>query len=129
MNAEEIPARLKAKDDSFAELFREAKLTANITHRKIGEHCKKSISYLSDIEHGRKPAPALDVVLKIEEVLFITDGRLTAAAVRERIDYSSLINNAIKTRPAIIELLKNLDKFSDDAIKTFCEIELEGESF
>ena len=121
---EDLPERLKAQDDSFAELFREAKLRAEVTHRTIGTHVGKSISYLSDIEHKRKGAPSLDVVMKIEEVLFITDGRLVEAAKRERIDWSSVVNNAVKTRPLVISLLQNLDKIADEDLKEFLEVVL-----
>jgi transcriptional regulator with XRE-family HTH domain len=122
---EELPEHLKAKDDSFAELFKEARLRAEITYRQIGAHCGKTIGYLCDVEKKRRGAPSLDVAMKIEECLFITDGRLVEAAKRERIDYSSLINNSIKARPAVINLLQNLDLISDEDLKSFTETALD----
>lgn len=88
-----LPDRLKARDNSFAELFREAKLKREITHRAIGAYCNKSIGYLCDIEHKRRRAPDLETVRKIEEILQVADGRLVEAATRERaeIDVAALI--------------------------------------
>lgn len=68
----------------FADLFREAKRKKEITFREISKYTGLSISYLCDIEHRRRCAPSLEIVRKIEEVLWIDDGRLVKAASEER---------------------------------------------
>jgi post-segregation antitoxin (ccd killing protein) len=70
---------------------------------------------------NRKKAPPLELAMRIEEALFITDGRLVEAARRERIDYSALVNDAIARRPEVARLLQNLDQISDEDISTFTQ--------
>jgi len=125
--SKQLPERLKAKDDSFAELFREARLEAGITFRVIAAHCGKTISYLSDVEHRRKHAPRLPIVAKIEECLGVTDGRLTAAARLERLEFAPIIRRAVRARPAVAELLENLDRISEKDLQSFLEVVLDKE--
>lgn len=73
----------KNKKD-FADLFRETKIGREITFREIASRCCLSISYLSDIAARRKPAPNLEIVAKIEQILGIKNGALVEAARRER---------------------------------------------
>jgi transcriptional regulator with XRE-family HTH domain len=96
-----------AKDQSFAELFREARIEKEITLRKISERVGLSIGYLSDIEHKRRNPPAKEIVKMIEEVLGITDGRLSKAALEE---YSRTPRGAMETEIASLrERVKELE--------------------
>lgn len=92
----------RAKDESFAELFREAKISKNTTFREIAKHAGVSISYLCDVQARRKGAPNLDIVQKIEESLQITDGSLARAASVERhktlLDVLKLENERLKNK-------------------------------
>jgi len=55
-----------------------------VTLRELSEKIGKSIGYLSDIEHGRKRPPDLEMVNKIEIFLSVEDGELLLIANRER---------------------------------------------
>lgn len=94
-----------AKDNSFAELFREQRIRKEITFREIAAAIGLSIGYLNDIEKKRRNPPDAQTVKKIEEILEITDGRLSKAALEE---YSRTARGAMELR------IKELE----DAIKT-----------
>ena len=84
---------------TFGRLFREVRLSKRFTLKDVAIGVKKSIAYLSDVEHGRKSAPSLELSAEIERVLGITDGHLCAASARER---NKLYLPALEAR--IIEL-------------------------
>jgi transcriptional regulator with XRE-family HTH domain len=106
-----------AKDQSFAELFREARIEKEITLRKISERVGLSIGYLSDIEHKRRNPPAKEIVKMIEEVLGITDGRLSKAALEE---YSRTPRGAMETEIASLrERVKELESALKEVINWY----------
>lgn len=99
---------------SFGETFKASRKKKKLTLRAVGKKVGKSIGYLSDIEHGRKNPPKLDLVSKIEEALGITDGKLVELARTAREKLPVNIENTIKTRPALKEVLLRADEISDE---------------
>ena len=103
----------------FGKIFREERLRVKKTLREIGEYVGKSIGYLSDIEHGRKGAPDLETVRKIEEFLLITDNRLVIVASQMRRIIPSDILKSVNRRPALADMLMRADDFTDEELQDF----------
>lgn len=70
--------------EEFATALKAERRRARRTLRELAEASSRSISYLSDVEQGRKLPPAPEVVAKIEQELGIKDGRLTQLAQQVR---------------------------------------------
>ena len=98
--------------NKFGEIMKNARKKKRVTLRKLGEYVGKSIGYLSDIENGRKRVPSLDIVLKIEEFLEITDGSLieVATQVRRTIPKAKELSEKILTMPKLSEALLRADE-------------------
>ena len=103
----------------FSIAFREERLNRKKTLREIAEYTNKSIGYLSDIEHGRKGAPDLETVRKIEEFLLITDNKLVNLASKQRMSVPADIIQNIQRRPALADILMRADDFTDEDFQTF----------
>jgi transcriptional regulator with XRE-family HTH domain len=101
----------------FGQLLKEARKESRKKLRDVAEATGLSISYLSDIENGRKKAPSLDIVKTIEGML-CTGGRLLKAAQSEMkigIDFKSIINR----RPELsLGLLRVTEGMSDEELSS-----------
>lgn len=104
---------------TFGELFKEERVARKVILREIGEYVNKSVSYLSDVEHGRKGAPDLETVRKIEEFLLITDCRLVNAASNERWTLPRNVIKQVQNRRALADFLMRADEYSDSEINDF----------
>jgi len=96
--------------ESFSEAFREARINKKATLREIGEYVGKSVGYLSDIEHGRKRPPKLDIVSNIEEYLSIKDGKLLRLAAEVRRKVPKNVTQRIRMVPRLSEALLRADE-------------------
>lgn len=65
---------------SFGQMLKEARKRKEKTLKEVSQVAGLSLSYISDMEQGRKKAPAVDVVKKIEKFLDVADGSLVKAA-------------------------------------------------
>ena len=65
---------------TFGDALREGRKKRNLTLRKMSEAVGLSISYLSDIEQGRRRPPTDDLVDRIEQTLQVHNGSLRALA-------------------------------------------------
>ena len=100
----------------FGLLFRKIRKERKVTLRHVAENIGKSISYLSDIERGRKDPPELNIVEKIEQLFGITDGRLVSLARRVRSQRPAELARRIQNRQRLQEALFRLDELSDEEI-------------
>ncbi len=107
--------------NEFSEAFRRERVLRRVTLREISAHTGKSISYLSDVEHGRKTAPELETARKIEEALGISDGRLVTIAKRVRSKTPNNLANLIKMKPRLKELLLRADNLEEDELESLIE--------
>ena len=112
--------------ESFGEAFRKARTEKKVTLRELGEHVGKSIGYLSDIEHGRKRPPKLDMVGEIEDFLGIIDARLMKLARKSRMRVPKDLARRIRMRPQLSTLLLRAENLSDEKLEALI-IKLEGE--
>lgn len=98
----------------FSKAFREERLKKKKTLREIAEYVDKSIGYLSDIEHGRKGAPDLETVRKIEEFLLVTDNKLVNLASKQRMTMPAEVMQSIQKLPALADILLRADDFTNE---------------
>ncbi len=112
--------------NTFGQLFKVERVKRKITLSEVGEYVGKLPSYLSDIEHGRKGAPDLETVRKIEEFFLITDGRLVQAATSERWRLPKNVMRQVQQRTALADLLMRADEISDEALIDFLNKNLDG---
>jgi len=88
----------------FGQMLRDARKKERKTLRELSEVSGLAVSYISDIEHGRKNPPRVEAVLKLQEFLSIDGNNLVAAANREtQINEEINVNmkNLINKRPAL----------------------------
>jgi transcriptional regulator with XRE-family HTH domain len=109
---------MTTQTESFGQLFKSERVKLKKTLREVGDYVGKSVSYLSDVEHGRKGAPDLETVRKIEEFFLITDGRLVKVASAERWRIPRSIMQQAKRR-AVADFLLRADEITDDDIDEF----------
>lgn len=67
----------------FGKLLKEARKRHQKTLREVAANAGITISYVSDMENGRRIA-SVDVIQKIEAYLKVKDGSLVAAARKEK---------------------------------------------
>ncbi|MBU1386918.1 MAG: helix-turn-helix transcriptional regulator [Proteobacteria bacterium] len=98
--------------NNFGQMMKSVRKEKRVTLRKLGEYVGKSIGYLSDIENGRKRAPKLDIVLKIEECLGIVDGTLInlAAKMRRSMPQAKKLSEKLMAMPKLSEALLRADE-------------------
>lgn len=101
---------------SFGQLLKDARKRKAKTLREVSQAAGLSLSYLSDIERGRKKAPAKEIIEKIEIYLDIADKSLQKAAKNET-DYRAEAKNFIKKRPELsMALLRATDGLSEEDV-------------
>jgi transcriptional regulator with XRE-family HTH domain len=101
---------------SFGQLLKEARKKKEKTLKEVSQVAGLSLSYISDMEQGRKKAPAIDVVRKIETYLEITDGSLVRAANAEG-NIRNEVRTIFRKRPELnTALLRVAEDCSEDEI-------------
>jgi transcriptional regulator with XRE-family HTH domain len=101
---------------NFGQTLKEARKKKEKTLKEVGKAAGLSLSYVSDIEQGRRKAPGEDVVRKIEAFLDITDGSLLKAAQLES-NLQSEVRTLFRKRPELnMSLLRAADDCSEDEI-------------
>lgn len=101
---------------TFGQLLKGARTEKRKKLRDIAEATGLSISFISDIECGRKRVSNLDVVKKIEKFLGLASGMLLKKA-EEEMNMGSEVRSLIKKRPALsLSLLRVTEGFTDDEL-------------
>jgi transcriptional regulator with XRE-family HTH domain len=95
---------------SFARILRDARKESGRTLRELSEVTGKAISYLSDVEQGRKGPPDLETVRIMQEFLKVRDDRLVIWASRERRKIEPRIISFIQRKPALEEVLMRAEE-------------------
>ncbi len=103
--------------ESFGDAFKKARIAKNKTLREVGERTGKSIGYLSDVQYGRKGAPDLETVRKIEALLGIRDKSLVILAAKSRDSRPSDVARRVLMRPKLAELLMRMEDRTDEEIE------------
>lgn len=102
---------------NFGNALKKARMAKAITIREVSGYIKKSIGYISDVEHERKQPPDLETVRKMEEFLGVKDGMLVNLAAKTRKKMPLNLSQRLKARPLLSEVLLRADNLTDEEIK------------
>lgn len=101
---------------NFGQLLKEARKKSEKTLKEVSQVAGLSLGYISDIEQGRRKAPALETVRKVEAYLGVTDGRLVRAAQSE-MDLQTEAKTIFRRRPELnMQLLRASDMYSEEEL-------------
>jgi transcriptional regulator with XRE-family HTH domain len=103
----------------FGDALKAARTGAKRKLRETSEATGLSVSYLSDIEQGRKSPPDIDVVRKLQDFLGITDDSLVYLAERERTKMPTQMFQSFQAKPKLHDLFFRLKNLSDEELEDF----------
>lgn len=105
----------------FQEVLKQARKSKKKTLREVYEDTKISVSYLSDMEQGRRIPTDLELIQKIEVSLNIGEGELVKAAKREKdMDVPSDAKEIFWQRPVtMLALLRASQDYTEEQINDF----------
>lgn len=101
----------------FGEALKEARQNAKKTLRETSSYVGLSVSYMSDIEQGRKTAPDLETVRKLQDFLRVKDDTLLILASEARTKRPTEIVQHIQNRPRLSVLLARARNLSDEELE------------
>jgi transcriptional regulator with XRE-family HTH domain len=107
--------------NEFGEALKEARLKAKKTLRETGAFVGLSIGYMSDIEQGRKGAPDLETVRKLQEYLRVECDALVILASESRTKRPTEIVQHIQNRPMLSQLFMRARNLSDEQLADLIE--------
>ncbi len=101
----------------FGKLLKKARKAKEMTVWEVAAHAGITISYVSDMENGRRIA-SVDIIRKIEEYLKVKDGSLVATARKEKdFDVPSEAKALFWKRPELnMALLRASQDYSEEHI-------------
>jgi transcriptional regulator with XRE-family HTH domain len=105
----------------FGKALKEARLKAKKTLREAGDHVGLSVGYISDIEQGRKSAPDLETVRKLQDYLRVDDDALVILASEARTKRPTEIMQHLQSRPKLSELFMRARNLSDEQLEKLIE--------
>lgn len=103
---------------TFGEALKQARVAKRRTLREVADYIGVSVGYISDVEQGRRGAPELEKVRRIQECLEITDDSLVLLASRLRTKVPTEITQRIQRRPRLEEFLTRADDLSDEDLES-----------
>jgi transcriptional regulator with XRE-family HTH domain len=103
--------------NEFSEALKNARLKAKKTLRETGAYVNLSVGYMSDIEQGRKSAPDLETVRKLQDFLRVDNDALVILASEARTKRPTEIIQHIQNRPRLSELFMRARNLSDEQLE------------
>lgn len=107
--------------NTFGQALKEARLQTKKTLREVGDHIGLSVGYISDIEQGRKSAPDLETVRKLQEFLRVENDALVVLASEARTQRPTEIVQHLQNRPKLSELFMRARNLSDERLEELIE--------
>ena len=107
--------------NGFGKALKEARLKAKKTLREAGDHVGLSVGYISDIEQGRKSAPDLETVRRLQDYLMVDDDALVILASEARTKRPTEIMQHLQSRPKLSELFMRARNLSDEQLEKLIE--------
>lgn len=101
----------------FAKSLRAARLAAKKTLKETAKSASISLTYLSDIEQGRKNTPDLEIVHRFQNFLRADNNHLIILAADERLKSPAEMSRLIQDRPRISDLLWRVRKMSGEELE------------
>jgi transcriptional regulator with XRE-family HTH domain len=112
--------------NTFGKALKEARLQMKKTLREVGDYAGLSVGYISDIEQGRKTAPDLETVRKLEDFLRVESNALVLLASEARTQRPSEIMQHIQNRPKLSELFMRARNLSDEELEELIQASKKG---
>jgi transcriptional regulator with XRE-family HTH domain len=107
--------------NKFGDALKEARINARKKLRETAEYVNLSIGYLSDIEQGRKSAPDLETVRKLQDFLRVEGDKLVTLASEARTKRPAEIAQHIQKRPRLSDLFMRAKNMSDEELERLIE--------
>ena len=101
----------------FGIALKEARKNAKKKLRETAAYIELSISYLSDIEQGRKAPPDLETVRKLQDFLRVKDDKLVSIASEERTKMPTEVVQQLQNRPRLSELFFRAKGLTDEELE------------
>lgn len=101
----------------FGKRWKDGRTAQRMTLREVSEALGLSVSYLSDIEQGRRSAPDLETVHRYEQLVNITDRSLVSLAQSLRSKLPANLIESLKTRPLLADLLFRYEELTDEELQ------------
>lgn len=106
---------------TFGKTLKDARLREKKTLREVGDYMGLSVGYISDIEQGRKSAPDLETVRKLQDFLRVENNALLTLASEERTNRPTEIVQHMQNRPKLSELFMRARNLSDEQLEKLIE--------
>jgi transcriptional regulator with XRE-family HTH domain len=103
--------------NEFGIALKEARKEARKKLRETAEFTGLSISYLSDIEQGRKSPPDLETVRKLQDFLRVKGDKLLTIASKARTKMPTEVVQQIQNRPRLSELFFRAKNLTDEELE------------
>ena len=97
----------------LGDAVRERRLTQELTLRKVAEKCGVTMTYISEIETGKKVPQKTTVLEKLEEVLSVKKGTFVDFATQEQI--IGIVSSARPESKRVL-LARKLASLTDDEV-------------
>ena len=102
---------------NFAEILKAYRIKEKKTLKEVSTYINKSIGYLSDIEHQRKPPPKIEIIKAIENYLNIQDSSLLKSASNNNYKFIKKLKEKSKHNFNLYNLLVCLSNKDDQEIE------------
>ena len=112
----------------FGELLKEERKRSGKKLRDVSAFSGLSVSYISDIEQGRKGPPETEIVRKFEDLFSSEKNLLVRAAESEREKMPTQVVSRLQERPLLSELFFRIEKEPDEKLKQWLEEKMREET-
>lgn len=112
--------------NTFGKTLKEARIRIKKTLREVGDYAGLSVGYISDIEQGRKTAPDLETVRKLQDFLRVEGDALVILASEARTQRPSEIVHHLQNRPKLSELFMRARNLSDEELEELIQASKKG---
>ena len=103
--------------NEFGTALKAARKKSRKKLREVSEHLGFSISYISEIEQGRKAPPELDIVREMQLFLDIEDDHLVKIADSVRFTRASDVAQKLQEKPRLSEIFFRVKDMSDEELE------------
>lgn len=103
----------------YGDALKVARTAAKKKLRETSEATGLSVSYLSDIEQGRKSPPDVQIVRMLQDFLGIADDAHVPLAERERTKMPTQMIQSFQSKPRLHDLFFRLKNLSEEELEDF----------
>lgn len=116
------------KMQRFGELLKNERKRSGKKLRDVSAFSGLSVSYISDIEQGRKGPPEIEVVRKFERLFETEKDLLVSAAESERGMMPTQVLSRLQERPILREFFFRIENEPDETLERWLEEKMREET-